>query len=73
MHLAEPGRALARLHRLLRPGGTVTVIEGDHGSAFFHPGIAFARATIDCLVRLQAGAGGDALIGRRLHPLASVT
>jgi hypothetical protein len=35
------------------------VIEGDHGSAYFHPDSP----------ELQARAGGDALIGRRLHPL----
>jgi SAM-dependent methyltransferase len=68
-HLAEPERALAVLRRVLRPGGTITVIEGDHGSALFHPDSADARAAIDCLVRLQAAAGGDALLGRRLEPL----
>ncbi len=70
-HLPEPGKALAHLKTLLRPGGTITVIEGDHGSAFFHPRSEAAQAAIDCLVRLQADAGGDALIGRRLHPLLS--
>ncbi|SEC15416.1 Methyltransferase domain-containing protein [Amycolatopsis tolypomycina] len=68
-HLPEPEKALAHLKTLLRPGGTITVIEGDHGSAFFHPRSRPAQAAIDCLVRLQADAGGDALIGRRLHPL----
>lgn len=68
-HLPEPGKALAHLKTLLRPGGTITVIEGDHGSAFFHPRSEHAQAAIDCLVRLQADAGGDGLIGRRLYPL----
>ncbi|MFC5748135.1 methyltransferase domain-containing protein [Actinomadura rugatobispora] len=68
-HLRDPLKALTALRRVLRPGGTITVIEGDHGSAFFHPDSARARAAIGHLVRLQAGAGGDALIGRRLHPL----
>ncbi|WP_410614077.1 methyltransferase [Amycolatopsis sp. lyj-109] len=68
-HLPDPAKALAHLKTLLRPGGTITVIEGDHGSAFFHPRSEHAQAAIDCLVRLQADAGGDALIGRRLHPL----
>ena len=53
-HLPEPADALARLAALVRPGGTVTVIEGDHGSAYFHPDSAAARAAIDCQVRLQA-------------------
>ncbi|KRV50617.1 methyltransferase type 11 [Wenjunlia vitaminophila] len=68
-HLPDPVRALAGLRRVLRPGGTVTVIEGDHGSAFFHPDSAWASAAVRCLVRLQAAAGGNALIGRELQPL----
>jgi SAM-dependent methyltransferase len=68
-HLARPGEALAALRSRLRPGGTLTVIEGDHGSTFFHPDDADARRAVECLVTLQARAGGDALIGRRLFPL----
>jgi SAM-dependent methyltransferase len=68
-HLPEPERALATLRDLVRPGGTITVIEGDHGSARFHPDSAAAREAIDCQVRLQREAGGDAMIGRRLYPL----
>lgn len=69
-HVADPARLLAALRALLRPGGTITVVEGDHGSAYFHPaGTGAADAAIACLVQLQARAGGDALIGRRLHPL----
>jgi SAM-dependent methyltransferase len=68
-HLAQPSGALARLLSRLRPGGTLTVIEGDHGSTFFHPDDADARRAIDCLVVLQARAGGNALIGRQLYPL----
>ena len=68
-HLARPLEALAILARVLRPGGSITVIEGDHGSAFFHPQSTAAREAIDCLVALQRNAGGDALIGRRVYPL----
>ncbi|MGH3934634.1 MAG: hypothetical protein ACRDS1_06605 [Pseudonocardiaceae bacterium] len=45
------------------------MIEGDHGSAFFHPDSAYARAAIDCQIQLQAAEGGNALIGRQLQPL----
>jgi SAM-dependent methyltransferase len=67
-HLARPGDALAALKRVVRPGGTITVIEGDHGSAYFHPRSAAAQRAIDCLITLQARAGGDSLIGRSLYP-----
>jgi SAM-dependent methyltransferase len=68
-HLSHPPRALARLRELLKPGGTLTVIEGDHGSTFFHPNSAAAQAAIQCQVDLQAKAGGNALIGRQVYPL----
>src|SRR6266581_7287416 len=32
-HLRRPAAALEALMRVLKPGGSVTVIEGDHGSA----------------------------------------
>ena len=68
-HLPDPGRALSVLRTLVRPGGTITVIEGDHGSAYFHPDSSAARRAIRCLVALQKEAGGNALIGRELFPL----
>ena len=68
-HLPRPVEALSILERLLRPGGTLTVIEGDHGSAYFHPRSAAAEAAIQCLVELQRARGGNALIGRQLYPM----
>jgi len=68
-HLSRPVEALTILKGLLKPGGTITVIEGDHGSAYFHPRSEPAQAAIQCLIDLQAAAGGDSLIGRRVHPL----
>jgi ubiquinone/menaquinone biosynthesis C-methylase UbiE len=68
-HLSQPIEALARLRELLRPGGTITVIEGDHGSAYFHPDSDAAHTAIHCQVELQRAAGGNALIGRQLYPL----
>lgn len=68
-HLERPVDALTRLGRLLKPGGTITVIEGDHGSTYFHPDSPAAQAAIQCLVMLQHMAGGNALIGRQLYPL----
>ncbi len=68
-HLARPVEALSILERVLKPGGTITVIEGDHGSTYFHPDSAAARAAIQCQVTLQSEAGGNALMGRQIYPL----
>jgi ubiquinone/menaquinone biosynthesis C-methylase UbiE len=68
-HLDRPVDALKALRRLLKSDGVMTVIEGDHGSTYFHPHSALAHRTINCQVTLQAREGGDATIGRRLFPL----
>lgn len=68
-HLEKPVEALAALKQKLKAGGTLTVIEGDHGSAYFHPASEAATKAIQCLVDLQKQAGGDSLIGRQLYPL----
>jgi len=68
-HLARPVDALRALTQMLTPGGTITVIEGDHGSAYFHPDSEAARRAIGCQVELQRRAGGNAMIGRQLYPL----
>lgn len=68
-HLARPHDALVALRTVLKPGGTITVIEGDHGSVCFHPDSDDAHAAILCLVELQRAAGGNGMIGRELYPL----
>ena len=68
-HLPDPVLALKSLKRVLKKGGTITLIEGDHGSAYFYPESRFAQEAIDAQVKLQAASGGNALIGRQLYPL----
>jgi SAM-dependent methyltransferase len=68
-HIRDPSAALRNLKVVLRPGGTITEIEGDHGTAVFHPESLAAHRVIDCLIRLQRDAGGNALIGRELEHL----
>jgi ubiquinone/menaquinone biosynthesis C-methylase UbiE len=68
-HLPQPVRALLTLKQCLKPGGTLTAIEGDHGSVYFHPDSPAAHRAIDCQVELQRRAGGNAMIGRQLYPL----
>jgi ubiquinone/menaquinone biosynthesis C-methylase UbiE len=68
-HLEKPVDALTILGTLLKPGGSITVIEGDHGSTYFHPDSPFAKKAIQCQVDLQKQSGGNANIGRELFPL----
>jgi ubiquinone/menaquinone biosynthesis C-methylase UbiE len=68
-HLAQPLEALNSLKGFLKVNGTITVIEGDHGSTYFYPDNSNAHRVIRCQVELQRRAGGNANIGRELYPL----
>jgi len=68
-HLTDPRKVLAEIRRVMRPGGTLTVIEGDHGSCYFHPETPEALKAWRCLIDAQARMGGNSLIGRQLYPL----
>ena len=68
-HLVDPLGALRAARELLKPGGSVTAIEGDHGSCYFHPETREAMRAWDCLIEVQRRMGGDSLIGRKLYPL----
>ena len=54
---------------MLKKNGTITLIEGDHGSTYFHPDSEDAYAAIRCQIELQKRQGGDANIGRKLFPI----
>jgi SAM-dependent methyltransferase len=68
-HLDIPLLALNELRRVLRPGGTITAIEGDHGSCFWHPETPESIAAWNGLITAQRNIGHDPNIGRRLTPL----
>ena len=68
-HMTDPRGALASILNVLKPGGTATVIEGDHGSCYFHPQTEAARRAWNCLIEVQARLGANSLIGRELYPL----
>jgi ubiquinone/menaquinone biosynthesis C-methylase UbiE len=68
-HLPDPLDALVHLKRLLRPGGELLVVEGDHGSCYFYPSTTEAVRAWRCLIEIQSRLGGDSEIGRRLRPL----
>jgi ubiquinone/menaquinone biosynthesis C-methylase UbiE len=68
-HLSAPLEALKSLKSVVKEGGTITVIEGDHGSTYFHPHSEDAMRAVACLVEAQARLKGNSLIGRQLYPL----
>ena len=68
-HLPNPKDALVSLKRKLKKGGTITLIEGDHGSTLFYPYSHYAQTAINAQVKLQSENGGNALIGRQIYPL----
>jgi SAM-dependent methyltransferase len=68
-HLKEPTKGLRSLAGLLRRKGSITVIEGDHGSYFSHPRSVEASLAVQCLIDVQASLGGDSLVGRKLYPI----
>lgn len=71
-HLLNPADILRSLKKVIKPGGSITVIEGDHGSVYFYPDSAEAQMAIQCQIELQKRAGGNALIGRELYPLLTI-
>jgi protein-L-isoaspartate O-methyltransferase len=68
-HLHNPIQALTELKRVLKKGGEIIAIEGDHGSTFFYPDSKYAHSAIDCQIQLQKQNGGNSNIGRELYPL----
>ncbi len=72
-HLDDPLLALNELKRVLKSGGTITLIEGDHGSCIWHPETAESLKVWECLIRVQSMLGHDPLIGRGLYPLLDET
>jgi len=69
MHLQRPEEALREMRRLLRPGGTLAVEDGDFTALFSYPPLeAFDR----CMALYRAAGerhGADFEIGRRLYAL----
>ncbi len=72
-HLSDPGSVLRKLTNLLKPGGSLTLIEGDHGSGFWTPETPESRLAWNGLVKSQQANGHDPDIGRRLYPLLQET
>jgi len=70
-HMEQPVQALEHMMNLLRAGGTITIIEGDHSSGKWNPETEASRVAWNGLVRSQQMLGHDPDIGKRLHSLMS--
>lgn len=68
-HLPDPVGALLSLKRVLKKGGSITVIEGDHGSCYFYPETEEAVRAWQCLIEVQTELDCNPLMGRELYPL----
>lgn len=68
-HLPDPVGALESLRRILKKGGSIAVIEGDHGSCYFYPETEEAIKAWQCLIKVQTDLNCNPLIGRELYPL----
>lgn len=68
-HLPDPVGALLCLKRVLKKGGSITVVEGDHGSCYFYPETEEAVKAWQCLIKVQKDLKCNPLMGRELHPL----
>lgn len=68
-HLPDPVGALLGLKRILKKGGSITVIEGDHGSCYFYPETEEAVKAWKCLINVQTDLKCNPLMGREIYPL----
>ena len=68
-HLNDPITSLESLGRVLKKDGSITVIEGDHGSCYFYPETKEAIKTWECLIECQKQLDCNPMIGREIYPL----
>ena len=68
-HLPDPAFALRIIKQILKPGGSITLIEGDHGSGFWTPETDQSKMAWNGLIDSQIALGHDPNIGRRVYPL----
>ena len=66
-HMEMPSLALRQMMTLLRAGGSITLIEGDHSSAEWSPETLASREAWNGLVSSQQMLGHDPHIGKRLQ------
>lgn len=68
-HVKEPLRALAEMHRVLKPGGVLGVRDDDRGSVVIAPHAPDVVRLIELLTMVEELNGRDPRIGRRHREL----
>jgi ubiquinone/menaquinone biosynthesis C-methylase UbiE len=66
-HLQDSAGALARMLRLLRPGGRVIIEDIDYSGSFCYPDSAAYRRYVELYTQAVQRRGGDPHIGTRGH------
>ncbi len=72
-HLNNPLEGLEKIKKVLKPGGKITIIEGDHGSCFWYPSTEESATAWQGFIELQEVLGHDPLVGRRLASILQET
>lgn len=65
-HLVEPMKVVTNLARILKPGGTLCVLNVDDGWLTVYPEPASFAAFYNSIVIAQRARGGDPYVGRKL-------
>jgi ubiquinone/menaquinone biosynthesis C-methylase UbiE len=68
-HLSNPLLALSLLKKILKKGGSITIIEGDHDSCIWNPYTEKSKNVWQAMIKAQQRINHDPLIGRKLYPL----
>jgi ubiquinone/menaquinone biosynthesis C-methylase UbiE len=69
MHLSEPRRALAEMHRVLRPGGIVGIRDPDFGGFLFAPATALLARWFTVRLEVRRHYGCDPFLSRQYRRL----
>jgi ubiquinone/menaquinone biosynthesis C-methylase UbiE len=65
-HLADPSKALLQVYRILKPGGTLCVLDVDENWFTLYPEPESFVTLRQILVTVQQSQGGDPFVGRKL-------